>query len=84
MVMFRSQGKEVWIVTGWPSRGETIGEAVPNPGNASRYFQDFISWTKAKGVSYCYSQAFDNNIKDGIWDETINIKPGMEGVFLGE
>ena len=41
-------GKEVIISeTGWPSGGDSIGEAIPSPENASFYFLNFVSWARA-------------------------------------
>ncbi|MBK7446244.1 MAG: glycosyl hydrolase [Ignavibacteria bacterium] len=38
----RSQGKEVIIgETGWPSSGNTVGNAVPSPENAGKYFLNY-------------------------------------------
>lgn len=53
-------GKEVLITeTGWPSGGDTRGEAVASPGNAKWYFDDFIGWAHKRGVRYFYFEAFD-------------------------
>ena len=30
--------------TGWPSGGQTVGQAVPSPANAAAYFENFVSW----------------------------------------
>lgn len=45
--------------SGWPSNGNTIGEAVPNLENARYYFINFVSWAEAKNVEYFYFEAFD-------------------------
>ncbi len=90
-----AQGKQVIVSeTGWPSAGNTIGNAVPSPENASYYFLNFVSWAKANQVEYFYFEAFDEPWKAkyegpqgahwGIWDENGNLKPGMERVFNGE
>jgi len=57
-------GKEVLIAeTGWPSGGNTVGEAVPTPENAKRYFEEFIEWADHEGVRYFYFEAFDESWK---------------------
>lgn len=86
------QGKPIIVSeTGWPSCGNTIGEAVPSLENASFYFLNFISWARENNVLYFYFSAFDESWKAqyegpqgacwGIWDKEGSLKPGMRSVF---
>lgn len=85
-------GKEIIVgETGWPSCGDTIGEAIPSPINAAYYFQNFVSWAEENEVDYFYFEAFDEPWKAtaahpqeacwGIWDKDGNMKAGMQAVF---
>lgn len=87
--------KEVVVSeTGWPSGGNTIGDAVPSPENAALYFLNFVSWARFVGADYYYFEAFDEPWKAlyegpqgkrwGIFDEKWELKPGMERVFNNE
>ena len=59
-VLAVSGGKEVIVSeTGWPSGGNTVGDAVPTPENAALYFKNFISWARTKEVKYFYFEALD-------------------------
>jgi exo-beta-1,3-glucanase (GH17 family) len=88
-------GKTVIVSeTGWPSRGNQVGNAVPSPENASTYFLNFISWARSNNIAYFYFEAFDESWKTihegaqgahwGIWDKEGNMKPGMKDVFDGK
>jgi exo-beta-1,3-glucanase (GH17 family) len=76
--------KEVIVETGWPSAGDSRGEAVPGSKNAGRYLSEFISWAQAKGVRYFYFEAFDEPWKIrnegsvgahwGLWDKNGEMK----------
>ncbi len=90
-----SGDKEVIVSeTGWPSEGNTLGDAVPGPENAARFFKNFVSWARAEGVNYFYFESFDEPWKAayegpqgahwGVWDEDGDLKPGMQPVFDGE
>lgn len=78
--------------TGWPSAGNTIGNAVPSSENSVRYFKDFVSWAGKNNVQYFYFEAFDETWKAtregqqgahwGIWDKDGNMKSGFETIFL--
>lgn len=92
VVDFVSPGKKIIVgETGWPSRGDTIGSAVPSPENAAAYFNGFSEWAEQQGVEYFYFEAFDELWKElfenpqgahwGIWDENLSFKPGMENLF---
>jgi exo-beta-1,3-glucanase (GH17 family) len=95
MVVVKAEGKNVIVSeTGWPSEGDTIGQAVPTPENAVFYFLNFVSWASAEGVDYFYFEAFDEPWKAkyegpqgahwGVWDEDGNLKDEMERIFKGE
>jgi exo-beta-1,3-glucanase (GH17 family) len=88
------KGKTVIVgETGWPSSGDTIGEAVPSAENAAYYFLNFVSWARANGVSYFYFEAFDEPWKSeyegpqgaywGLWENNGELKRGMQAVFDG-
>jgi exo-beta-1,3-glucanase (GH17 family) len=80
--------------TGWPSAGNTVGNAVPSPENAAFFFKNFVSWARATGADYFYFEAFDESWKAayegpqgahwGIWDKDGNMKSGMDATFRGE
>lgn len=88
-------GKDVIIgEIGWPSAGETKDKAIPSPANAASYFKNFVSWARAENISYFYFEAYDELWKAadegvqgkswGIWEETGEMKPGMQSVFDGD
>ena len=83
-VVARSQGKQVWISeTGWPSC---------DTGSESDYAVNFVSWAKAKDVSYFLFEAFDEPWKWsaekpqescwGVWNSD-GMKEGMQAIFDG-
>ena len=79
--------------TGWPSQGNTIGNAVASEQNSAFYFLNFVSWAKANDIQYFYFEAFDEEwkIKNegpqgghwGIWDKDMKMKPYMQYPFEG-
>ena len=88
-------GKEIRVSeTGWPSCGETRGEAVPSPQNAADYFLNVMSWAQALSVNVYYFEAHDESWKAaqegpqgacwGITDKLGMLKPGMQRVFDGD
>jgi exo-beta-1,3-glucanase (GH17 family) len=94
-VRFAAKGKPVFVSeSGWPSCGNTVGEAVPSLNNASAYFLNFVSWARANEVSCFYFSAFDESWKAieegpqgacwGVWDKNGILKSGMQRVFDGE
>lgn len=61
-------GKEIIIgETGWPTAGNTIGQAVPNEANARKYFTDVITWARSHAVKIYWFEAFDEK-----WKATTN------------
>jgi hypothetical protein len=94
-VLAVSGGKEIIVSeTGWPSGGNTVGDAVPSPENAAFFFKDFVSWARTEGIKYFYFEATDEPWKAayegpqgahwGVFDGDGNLKPGMQAVFAGE
>jgi len=88
-------GKEVIIgETGWPSGGNTIGSAVPNPANAAFYFLNVASWAQAENIKVVWFEAYDENWKVayegpqgahwGIWDTSRKMKPNFQLIFDGQ
>jgi exo-beta-1,3-glucanase (GH17 family) len=79
--------------SGWPSAGNTVGNAVPSADNAQSYFVNFVSWAKATNTPYFYFEAFDEAWKTneglvgphwGLWDNNGTLKTGMDRTFNGE
>ncbi len=79
--------------TGWPDCGSGPGGATPTAENSAFYFLNFVSWARANAVKYFYFEAFDEIWKAristregcfGLWDGTLQLKPGMERVLNGE
>ncbi len=86
--------KEIIISeSGWPSDGNTIGEAVPSLENARFYLINFVSWAEARNVKYFYFEAYDEVWKAnyegpqgahwGILDRFGQLKDGFGDVFDG-
>lgn len=80
-----SKGKRVIVTeSGWPSFGETIGDAVPSKINAMRYFIDAQEWARNSGVALFHFSSFDESWKVvqegklgtawGLWDKNENFK----------
>ncbi len=75
-----SQGKPVIISeTGWPTKGESYGGAVPSYINAMNYFIQSFTWAKQENILMFYFSSFDEVWKMsqegeygaywGIWDK---------------
>ena len=80
-----ASGKKVIISeTGWPSRGEAYGEAVPGKENAINYFIETCRWAEKEGVEIFYFSSFDESWKTGdegdvgawwgLWDQHGKLK----------
>ncbi|MGD9975968.1 MAG: glycosyl hydrolase family 17 protein [Desulfatirhabdiaceae bacterium] len=77
--------------TGWPTTGDSVGSAVPDPINAAWYFWCVESWAKTEGVVVFYFEAFDEPWKAvyegsqgshwGLFDQYGVLKPYMEYGF---
>lgn len=84
-------GREIVIETGWPSAGETRGNAVADPENARTYLEEVTRWALAEHVAYYYFEAFDEPWKAGsegqvgahwgIWQSDGTLKPSMIGAI---
>ncbi len=48
---------------GWPSDGQTEGQAVPNPVNQRRFVRQVVEWAKANGVEVYIFELFDEKWK---------------------
>jgi glucan 1,3-beta-glucosidase len=80
-----AQGKRVIITeTGWPSKGQSLGAAVPSEKNALSYFINARQWSKADDIEMFYFSSFDESWKKGpegdvgaywgLWDENEKLK----------
>ncbi|MBK8704682.1 MAG: glycosyl hydrolase [Saprospiraceae bacterium] len=83
------KGKKVIITeTGWPSQGESLGNAVPSTMNAMKYFINTQLWAMDENVEVFYFSSFDESWKVGaegevgaywgIWDKNEKLKFGNE------
>lgn len=82
-----ARGKEVVVAeAGWPSSGTEIGDAVPSPPNAARFFTDFVVWARQNDVRYYYASGVDEQDDAHTWGYRSLagvLKPGMQTVFDG-
>lgn len=80
-----AKGKAVIITeTGWPSKGETLGNAVPSPQAAMKYFINTQLWAMDENIDVFYFSSFDESWKAGsegevgaywgIWDKNGQLK----------
>ncbi len=80
-----AQGKRVIITeTGWPSRGEVVGAAVPSEENVLQYFIKTQLWAAHEKVDMFYFSSFDESWKIhfegwagtswGLWDVNEDFK----------
>jgi exo-beta-1,3-glucanase (GH17 family) len=85
---------KVWVgETGWPSGGDAVSLAVPNPQNAAYYWLAVNSWAQSSNVNILYFEAFDEAWKVasegpqgahwGIRSSTGTLKEGMNLVYEG-
>lgn len=93
-LLMYAEGKPVMVSeAGWPSAGDSIGNAHANGENAARFFLEFVSWAVANDVRYTYFTALDETWKAayegpqgahwGYRDANGRLKPGMQAVFDG-
>ncbi len=79
------KGKRVIITeTGWPSKGESLGNAVPSHINALKYFVNTQLWAIDENIEVFYFSSFDESWKVGaegevgaywgIWDKNEKLK----------
>lgn len=80
LVLQNAKGKKVVISeTGWPTRGEQYGAAVPSYENAMRYFIQTQEWVQKENIHLFYFSSFDEVWKInhegeygaywGLWDK---------------
>ena len=80
-----SLGKQVIISeTGWPTKGELYGGAVPSYENAMRYFIHTMEWANQENIQTFYFSSFDEVWKIsqegeygaywGLWDKDGDFK----------
>lgn len=59
-----AKGKRVIITeTGWPSKGESLGNAVPSHDNALKYFVLTQLWAMDENIEVFYFSSFDESWK---------------------
>ncbi len=77
--------KEIIITeTGWPSKGDVNGEAVPSTNNQMLYFLEAKAWAEQANVPLFYFSSFDESWKIhdegwagtswGLWDKNEKLK----------
>lgn len=83
-----ARGKPVFITeTGWPSQGESLGDAQPSTENALRYFLNMQQWVLDQQIPTFYFSSFDESWKVGtegdvgaywgLWDKDEQLKYGV-------
>ena len=81
----KADGKKVIITeTGWPRKGNSVGEAIPTEENAMKFFIHIQKWAREEGVELFYFSSFDEPWKVayegevgaqwGLWDKNENLK----------
>jgi GPH family glycoside/pentoside/hexuronide:cation symporter len=80
-----AKGKKIIISeTGWPSKGQSVEEAIPSEINALKYFVASQEWAKNNNLELFYFSSFDESWKVkqegtagtawGIWDKNEKLK----------
>ncbi len=80
-----AQGKKVIISeTGWPSKGEVVGAAIPSKENVMQYYIKAQLWAEKENIDLFYFASFDESWKIhfegwagtswGLWDTNENFK----------
>ncbi|MCA1759902.1 MAG: hypothetical protein LC658_09050, partial [Bacteroidales bacterium] len=65
-VAMAANGKRIVITeTGWPSKGESLGNAVPSHINALKYFVNTQLWAIDENIEVFYFSSFDESWKVG-------------------
>ena len=86
-----AKGKPVIITeTGWPSKGEKLGYAIPSPQAAMKYFINTQLWAMDENIDVFYFSSFDESWKVGsegdvgaywgIWDKNEKLKSDNEHI----
>ena len=84
----RYPGKAMMLgETGWPSKGEIRGNAIPSEENQKRYLSDFVAMAESNNMDYFYFEIFDEKWKNkaegevgahwGIYNSDGSLKPLM-------
>jgi GPH family glycoside/pentoside/hexuronide:cation symporter len=80
-----AQGKKIIISeTGWPSKGDTVEEAIPSEINTMKYFVSSQNWARNNSIELFHFSSFDESWKViqegtvgaawGIWDKNEQLK----------
>ena len=80
-----AQGKKIIISeTGWPSKGETVDDAIPSEINAMKYFVSSQKWATNNNIELFHFSSFDESWKAmqegtvgtswGIWGKNEKLK----------
>jgi GPH family glycoside/pentoside/hexuronide:cation symporter len=80
-----ANGKKVIITeTGWPSQGQSVGDAHPSQLNAMKYFIQTQEWANTSEIEMMHFSSFDESWKVraegelgarwGIWDKNEKLK----------
>lgn len=80
-----ANGKKIIVSeTGWPSKGETVNEAIPSENNAMYYFLEAQQWANENDIEMFYFSSFDESWKAeqegtigtawGLWDQNEKLK----------
>ena len=80
-----ANGKKVIITeTGWPSQGQSVGDANPSQLNAMKYFIQTQEWANTSEIEMMHFSSFDESWKVrvegelgarwGIWDKNEKLK----------
>lgn len=80
LVKENANGKRIIISeTGWPTKGEQYGAAIPSYDNAMRYFINTMNWANQNNIELFYFSSFDEVWKInhegeygaywGVWDK---------------
>lgn len=87
-------GKQIVIgEVGWPTAGNAQGAAVPNPGNARRFFKDVLIWMHTNSINGYWFSSHDEQWKTasegglqgaswGIWQSNGVMKPEYHEVLF--
>jgi glucan 1,3-beta-glucosidase len=86
-----AKGKKVIITeTGWPSNGDPLGNALPSPDHAMKYFINTQLWSIDDNIEIFYFSSFDERWKVasegeagaywGVWDHLGNLKYGQKNL----
>lgn len=60
-------GKTIIIgETGWPTGGNTVGQAVPSEANQEKFFDNFQTLSKTSNIQYFWFSGFDEEWKTAV------------------